>query len=283
MPGRRHSFDLQKPATFCLIFLVTLMASAAALADDTLRRMTLRQDTLGWEAVGYLDIGGQGFCTGTLIETDVVLTAAHCLIDEHSGERRDPTKIRFLAGWRDGEAIAIRQGVSAVIHESYAARARDVVKRVRYDVALLKLDRPISIAQAAPFSPGAGVTKGDTVSVVSYARGRAKAPSFQRRCQVKERARGILVMSCDVDFGSSGAPVLAIRGGRVRIVSIISSGANTTDGHVTFGMDISQPLADLQAAMRSGRGVYPTRIQPGAKRLKLGASTSGSGAKFLRP
>ena len=38
------------------------------------------EDSKGWEAVGRLDLAGRGFCTGALISPDLVLTAAHCLL-----------------------------------------------------------------------------------------------------------------------------------------------------------------------------------------------------------
>ena len=262
-----------------------LPAGAGQAADDGLRRMVLRQDQLGWEAVGYLDIGGRGFCTGTLVSPDVVLTAAHCLVDRATGKRHAPRTVRFLAGLRGGEVIVERRGQVTVIHPRYQVNAPEMITRVRHDVALLKLDRPIPVTEASPIVPGSKVKPGDRVSVVSYARGREDAPSIQRSCRVLERYQGVLMMSCLSDFGASGSPVMTIRDGRKRIVSIISSGTDDAGERLTFGMDIEQPLADLMAALRTGQAVDSgARRQLGAKRLKTGSRTkAASGAKFLRP
>ncbi|WP_158275512.1 serine protease [Maritimibacter sp. 55A14] len=256
---------------------------ARAQSDDTLRRMTLRQDTAGWEAIGYLDLAGKGFCTGALVASDIVLTAAHCLMDSRTGKRVDPTAVKFMAGWRDGEAIATRQGRAAVIHARYAPDSGTMIERVRHDVALLHLAEPISVAQAAPLSPEGGVSPGDSVTVISYAKGRAKAPSMQRRCRVLERRSGVMAMSCDAYFGSSGAPVLSLRGGRVRVVGVMSMIAQTAQGRLSFGMDVERPLRELLAALRSGRGVFPETTAPAAKRVNLDGGARSSGAKFLRP
>ena len=60
--------------------LIALLAATVALAQDTdLKRLDSGADAAGWEAVGRLNIGGTGFCTGALIAPDLVLTAAHSL------------------------------------------------------------------------------------------------------------------------------------------------------------------------------------------------------------
>ena len=66
-----------------------------------------RPDRLvGWEAVGRVETEG-GFCTGTLIATDIVLTAAHCLFDQN-GAPIAAGEMRFRAGYHRGAAIAER-------------------------------------------------------------------------------------------------------------------------------------------------------------------------------
>jgi len=44
------------------------------------------------------------------------------------------------------------------------------------------------------------------VMVVSYAQERSEVPSLQERCEMLGRQSAVLVLSCDVNYGASGAP-----------------------------------------------------------------------------
>ncbi len=263
------------------IALTFLAPGQPGAADTGLDRLTLRSETLGWEAVGRVDIGKDGgFCTGVLVATDLVLTAAHCLYDR--GRRIDPQVMIFRAGLRDGKAVAEVPVRRAVIAAGYDPRDRDGYNQLLNDVALLQLHQTIPAGLAAPFSAGRRIGQGDAVSVVSYARGREAALSWQRRCRVTQKGPGALALSCDVDFGSSGAPVFDTSGGRARIVSIVSRGRRSDGGHVVYGMDIAGPLARLKADMRDGLRVFPKEVVQ-SKRIAPGTRNTSGGARFVRP
>ncbi|RDC75275.1 hypothetical protein DLJ49_00530 [Rhodovulum sp. 12E13] len=272
---------MRRPALALALAALTGLAPVAAIADSPLKRLTLRHDLLGFEAVGRID-AGDGFCSGVLIAPDLVLTAAHCLVGS-DGTRRDPRAVTFRAGLRDGEAVAERTGARAVLHPAYRHDDPDGLRQLTSDLALIRLDAPIPSDLAPPFATAAPPDAGGQVSVVSYAAGRSEAPAWQRACGVTAAGRGALMMTCDTHFGSSGAPVFDMASGRPRIVSLISRGARENGQTIVYGMDVGPALDAAMAALRAGRGVWPESAVT-ARRIGVGPQGGESGgARFVRP
>lgn len=272
---------LLAPALLLILLLSLLGQPLHAQQDSRLQRLDTGDESRGWEAVGRLDIDGKGFCTGALVADDLVLTAAHCLYDRHTGTRIDPTKIEFRAGWRNGRAEAYRNVRRAVVHPEYRYGASVSTKRVQDDVALLELEMPIRNTTVIPFETEPTARAGTRIGVVSYAHDRAEAPALQEICSVMARQEGILILSCDVDFGSSGAPVFSIEEGKPRIVSVISAKAEVEGRPVALGMQLDAPLAALKAELSAGKGVF-LGPAPRQSRVVVGGQRNDTGAKFIR-
>lgn len=262
-----------------LVTLLVTLAVAATAQDSRLERLDVGDEARQWEAVGRLELGGRGFCTGALVAPNLVLTAAHCLYDRTTGGRLDHGQIEFMAGLRNGRAVAYRTIRRAVTHPDYEFDAEVTADRVRNDVALLELHHPIKNTRVTPFETDDRPRKGQKIGVVSYAKGRAEAPSLQNICTVMARQQGVLVMSCDVDFGSSGAPVFSFDGGQPRIVSVVSAMAEVEGRKVSLGTQLVAPLRDLRAALDAGQGVF----QDAAPKTFTFGERRDTGAKFAKP
>jgi len=270
-----------------LTLLVMVLIAPVAIAQTGAQTSALESlDTMDagrqWQAVGRLDINGTGFCTGALIAPNLVLTASHCLFNKSDGSRVDPGTIEFLAGWRNGRAAAYRKVRRAVVHPDYVFNQAVSPERVRNDLALLELERPIRNTTVIPFETDPRPRKGDKVGVVSYAKGRAEVPSLQQVCAVIARQQGILVMNCDVDFGSSGAPIFSFASGTPRIVSIVSAKAEISGERVALGTSLLEPLAVLQSELAAGRG-FALAPSPSTTRVVVGGLRNNTGAKFIKP
>lgn len=261
-------------AALCLALALPVTAQESAL-----ERLQTGDDSRGWDAVGRLDLGRKGFCTGALIAPDLVLTAGHCLFDKDTGARIDPAQMQFLAGWRNGRAVAYRGVRQAVAHPDFVYSGEDKLARVAHDVALIQLDQPIRLPSVVPFETDVRPGMGDEVGVVSYAMEREDAPSLQKVCHVLGEEPELLVLSCDVDFGSSGAPVFSVRGGVARVVSVVSAKAMIEGQPVALGTSLEGPLTDLRAEIQTTDGVFQ-RSLPVARQL---SGHQVGGAKFVKP
>ena len=106
--------------------LMAFFAAMPVAADPSeLRALMTANDSKGWEAVGRLNIAGEAFCTGALISETLVLTAAHCVYNADTGERYPANSIEFLAGWRNGRAVAYRSVRRYVVNEAYDFAGED--------------------------------------------------------------------------------------------------------------------------------------------------------------
>ncbi|MGJ8621259.1 MAG: trypsin-like serine peptidase [Yoonia sp.] len=261
------------------IALTCALSDVAQAQERGLTRLETMQDSQGWSAVGRLDIAGKGFCTAALIRDSLILTAAHCLYDR-DGQQIEAARFSFQAGLRGGRADATRAVLRAVPHPDYrfAINATNA-PAVAVDIAVLELASPIRMSRLKPYLIAPRPLTGDAVRVVSYGRGRADAPSLQEDCMVLGRNLGVLVMTCDVEFGSSGSPVFMRVDGDMRIVSVVSAMAQMEGETVALGTSLQEPFSQLIAHFGS---LGPAPLLDGRRLIGVGGRND-TGAKFVRP
>jgi protease YdgD len=192
--------------TACGAALALWIATLPALAEEALPP--------SWPAVGRISYGepydGAAICTGILVAPDLVMTAGHCLRPEGEGEI-PPGTILFAAGLVNDEPVAERWGVEAIFSGMEGARG---------DVALLRLEAPVSEVESLPLARMLGFDVGGMVTV-GYRRDTPESPEVQQDCALLGNDDGLLGLDCDMVSGNSGAPALVWRDGAWSVAGVV--------------------------------------------------------------
>lgn len=251
--------------------------------DTPLEALDTASEARGWEAIGRIDTG-RGYCTGTLISPDMVLTAAHCLFGETAAERLPDAALTFKAGLRDGIAEAQRSVRRSVVHPDYIHGQEVTDDRVRVDIALLQLGGPINTAFVRPMTARGRAEQGDIVEVVSYGQGRENHASHEDDCAMLRDQSGIHIFSCHVVQGSSGAPVMIDQGDQLNIVAVVSAVGTLGDQQVAITVPVEGMIPTLMDAFGQSN-LQAVRSLPQIRRLGVAGSDGRqtTGARFLRP
>ena len=235
-----------------------------------------------WDAVGQVDSDGT-LCTGTLIASDIVLTAAHCLYDA-DGTPISAEQVTFRAGYSGGVSVADVSVASWLPAPGYRdeGEIQPGAEAIRSDVALLLLAEPMTRDTVVPIALHPGLLRTNEVRTVSYSKGIDAGLSPPMPCRLLHRfADGVMEFDCTMHPGASGAPVLAERGGRLSILSVISAVATDENGLArSYGASLPAHVATLRS--RLTRAQVSENDDKGARRIGVGERGS-AGARFVRP
>ncbi|MDW3182803.1 MAG: hypothetical protein R8F89_12540 [Roseobacter sp.] len=207
-----------------LTFVALLGGTGAVEAQQRTTSLTGlggANEALVWQAVGRLDTGTvlhrHADCARSCVDGGALRLFANL---ERAAEGRRPDFPGRAAPWHlcRGASDCPDRGASG-LHTGAGFDGGEYPARCR----LLRLETPIPTHMLDPFVLFNERFAKGPVSVVSYGRGRAELPSRQAVCRMFDRHQGVVLMDCDVTFGSSGAPVFSHKNGRGQIISVISS------------------------------------------------------------
>lgn len=205
-----------------LLAVLPSLALAANLdgikgADD---RVEVTASQYPWSAVGRVNNGQGGHCSGILVGPRLAVTAAHCLWNKKTRRPMPAASLRFVAGYDRGQYLAFTKVESTVIAPGWQFDVPYSPALASRDWALLVLAEPLG-EQVGWVGLGATPTPADWLVTVGYGQDKAHIPAAHLGCHVAGRLDGgVLTHDCDAVHGDSGAPVLVWRNGAPTLAAI---------------------------------------------------------------
>jgi protease YdgD len=189
-------------------------------ADD---RVAVEAGQYPWSAMGRLNNGLGGHCSGVLVGPKLLATAAHCLWNHKTRALIPVSSLTFVAGYDRGQYLKASKvvrmhpsprwdyGANASTSGGLAGRADDW--------ALLELEEPLGDSVGV-VPLGADPEQGKPVVAAGYGKDKAHIPTAHLGCHVVEKRGPLLIDDCDAVQGDSGGPVLVWRNGQPQVAAL---------------------------------------------------------------
>lgn len=220
--GWAMKYPANRSYVFFAVFLSfhILLGISSAQADDNIfdedNRIAMTSPKYPWSTVGKVYAGGYG-CTGTLVGRDLVLTAAHCILDDKTGKLMSGP-IEFFPNQIDGQAKMSSQVIVAVYGGAYPEYAYA-------DWAILKIKDPLG-----DYYGYMGVqSKVDYLPFMVHSVGYSfdfrsgQTAGVHVGCHIRGTENYLFNHDCDQTSGASGGPMFIVRDDKPFIVAIMVS------------------------------------------------------------
>jgi protease YdgD len=225
----------------CVALSLTIVGASAedpqlnSLGSDD--RRVIEQLSAPWGAIGQINVTGYRrtiLCTGSLIAPNVVISAAHCVMDPWSRKPFPLDQIHFLAGVRGSSWLG--HSTARCLHfppeYQYLGPFRDVPRRAFFrDVVLIVLKDDLN--DIAPLELDHAEIQSSDVSLVhaAYPADRRYVLTGHFGCHLLAHDQDLWFTDCDAHPASSGGPVFIQRKEGLKLAAIMV-GVTGTSGSV---------------------------------------------------
>jgi len=199
-------------------------------------RRIIDEEGSPWSAIGHINVPRASYCTGSLIASNLVITAAHCVMDPVLRKPWPPRSINFLAGvkrsqWLGHSKAKCLHFVPGDKHTRFLQkinpnlRLEDVPGRnYSQDIALIVLKDsledipPLQIERARELRPDITLTQ------ASYPADRRHMLTGHFGCRLLRRDQHLWYTDCDTDWASLGWPILIQRKKELKLAAVVVGG-----------------------------------------------------------
>jgi protease YdgD len=197
-----------------------------------------------WSSIGQVNIGGyrmSGTCTGSLIASNLVVTAAHCIMDPWKAKPWPLRHIHFLAAVKRGKWLG--HSTAKCLH--FSPGYEYVKHRINPNLPLQKAPRHFffkdivlivlkdNMSDIAPLQVAKGVEDlpaNTELTHASYPADRRHMLSGHFGCRLTEKTdERLWITDCDSHPGSSGGPILIQYEAELSLAALLVGGSMRSD------------------------------------------------------